>query len=365
MILTVQEALRRAVAGEELTHAEMLELMRAVMRGEAAAEMLAALLIAWRAKPESIGEISAAAQAMREACVPVRGPVDTRHFVDLAGTGGDASHIFNISTTAMLVSAAAGAVVAKHGNRSVSSSSGSADVLEALGVNLMLDAGQVADSIRQTGIGFMFSPNHHPAMKRLAPLRQALGVRTLFNILGPLSNPAAAPNQLLGVFRADLVGTLARVMQRLGAVHVLVVHGADGMDEISLGGPTRVAELCDGAIREYQIDPGDFGIPCADLSCLRVDSAAESARMMLEVLDDRPGPARDIVVLNSGAALYAANVAASIAEGVEMARTAIAGGAARRRLEALREFTRGCAIAPAAGLSLQPQASQQENEHAY
>ncbi|MBJ7311262.1 anthranilate phosphoribosyltransferase [Rugamonas sp. CCM 8940] len=343
MSITAQQALQRAVAGHDLPHEEMVCLMRAIMGAEVATDMVAALLIAWRAKPESIAEISAAAQVMREFCVPVRGPRDARHFVDLVGTGGDASHSFNISTTAMLVSAAAGAVVAKHGNRSVSSNSGSADVLEALGVNLMLDPAQVGACIAHTGIGFMYTPNHHPAMKRLAPLRRALGLRTLFNILGPLSNPAAAPNQLLGVFRPDLVGTLARVMQRLGSRHVLVVHGRDGMDEISLSAPTMVAELHDGRISEYEIAPEQFGLARADSACLRVDCALQSRQILLEVLANRPGAARDIVILNSAAALYAANLAPSIGDGIGMAREAIASGAALRRLEMLRAFSVACA----------------------
>lgn len=343
MIIEPQQALQRAVAGQDLLHEEMLYLMRAIMRAKVETDMVAALLIAWRAKPESIAEISAAAQVMREFCVPVQGPADDRHFVDLVGTGGDATHSFNISTTAMLVSAAAGAVVAKHGNRGVSSNSGSADVLEALGVNLMLDPAQVGACIEETGIGFMFTPNHHPAMKRLAPLRRDLGVRTLFNILGPLSNPAAAPNQLLGVFRPDLVGTLARVLQRLGSRHVLVVHGRDGMDEISLGASTMVAELRDGRITEYEIEPAQFGLARADSACLRVDGAEQSRQMVEDVLDDRVGAARDIVVLNSGAALYAANLAPSIGDGIGMARAAISSGAARRRLEQLRAFTVACA----------------------
>lgn len=343
MTISPQQALQRAVIGQDLQHEEMLYLMRAIMGAEVETDMVAALLIAWRAKPESIVEISAAAQVMREFCVPVKVQGDDSHFIDLVGTGGDAIHTFNISTTSMLVSAAAGAVVAKHGNRSVSSTCGSADVLEALGVNLMLDPPQVSACIEQTGIGFMFTPNHHPSMRRLAPLRRNLGVRTLFNILGPLSNPAAAPNQLLGVFRPDLVGTLARVLQRLGSRHVLVVHGRDGMDEISLSASTMVAELRDGRITEYEIEPEQFGMARADNGDLRVDSVAQSRQMLEDVLDDRAGAARDIVVLNSGAALYAANLARTIADGVGMASIAISSGAARRQLERFRAFSVDCA----------------------
>lgn len=326
----------------------MRHIMQAIMAAEVEPAMVAALLIAWRGKPETVSEICAAAEVMRESCIPVATAPGMRHFVDLVGTGGDSTHSFNISTTAMLVSAAAGAVVAKHGNRSVSSNSGSADVLEALGVNLTLNAAQVADCLAQTGIGFMFTPNHHPAMKRLGPLRQALGVRTLFNILGPLSNPAGAPNQLLGVFRADLVANLAHVLQRLGSQHVLVVHGRDGMDEISLGASTMVAELRNGVITEYEIEPAHFGLARADSCHLRVDNAAQSRTMLLEVLDNQPGPPRDIVLLNSGAALYAADLAASIGDGIALARAAIASGAARARLEQLRSFSTACAAAPAA-----------------
>jgi anthranilate phosphoribosyltransferase len=267
------------------------------------------------------------------------------HFVDIVGTGGDGSHTFNISTASMFVAAAAGARVAKHGNRGVSSKSGAADVLEALGANITLDSVKVARCLEATGIGFMFAPNHHPAMKNVAPVRRELGMRTIFNILGPLTNPAGAPNTLMGVFHPDLVGIQVRVMQRLGADHVLVVHGRDGMDEISLGAATMVGELKDGEIREYEIHPEDFGLSMISNRTLRVADAAESRLMLLAALDDTPGAAREIVVFNAGAALYAANIAASIADGIVLARKAIASGAARAKLDEFVAVTQRLATA--------------------
>ncbi|MEP7058937.1 MAG: anthranilate phosphoribosyltransferase, partial [Caldimonas sp.] len=278
-------------------------------------------------KKETIGEITAAAQVMREFATKVE-VADRRHLVDIVGTGGDGSHTFNISTCSMFVAAAGGARVSKHGNRSVSSKSGSADVLEALGVPLTLSPKAIAQSIADTGIGFMFAPNHHPAMKNVAPVRKELGVRTIFNILGPLTNPADAPNILMGVFHPDLVGIQVRALQRLGAEHAVVVYGRDGMDEISLGAATMVGEFRNGAITEYEIHPEDFGITMASNRAFKVETPEESKALLLAVLQNEPGPARDIVVLNAGAALYAADVAASMADGIALAREAIASGKA-------------------------------------
>ena len=332
-MITAQEALQRTIEHREIFHDEMLHLMRQIMQGEISPLMVAAILTGLRVKKETIGEISAAAMVMRELATPVV-VADNSNFVDIVGTGGDGAQTFNISTAAMFVVAAAGAKVAKHGGRSVSSKSGSADVLEALGVNIQLTPAQVAACIAATGIGFMFAPNHHAAMKNVAAVRREMGVRTLFNILGPLTNPAGAPNTLMGVFHADLVGIQVRVMQRLGAEHVLVVHGRDGMDEISLGAATLVGELKDGQVREYEIHPEDFGLAMASTRNLRVANAEESRAMLLNVLDNQPGPARDIVLLNAGAALYAANRCDSIAAGIDLARSTLTSGAARRKLDA-------------------------------
>jgi len=342
MNITPQEALQRTIDHREIFYDEMLSLMRQIMAGEVSPVMTAAILTGLRVKKETIGEISAAAQVMRDLVTRVPVAPDP-HLVDIVGTGGDASHTFNISTASMFVAAAAGAKVAKHGNRSVSSKSGSADVLEALGVNLMLSPQQVADCIEATGIGFMFAPSHHSAMKNVAPVRREMGVRTIFNILGPLTNPAGAPNTLMGVFHPDLVGIQVRVMQRLGAEHVLVVWGKDGMDEISLGAGTLVGELRDGQIREYEIHPEDFGLQMISHRGLRVGDAEASKAMLLDALDDRPGTPREIVVLNAGAALYAANLAGSIGDGIGRAREAIASGAARAKLDAFVAFTQSCA----------------------
>ncbi|MGB2789894.1 MAG: anthranilate phosphoribosyltransferase, partial [Dokdonella sp.] len=307
-------------------------------RGEIADSMLAAILTGLRVKKESIGEISAAAQVMRELSARVE-VADGANFVDIVGTGGDGGNSFNISTASMFVVAAAGARVAKHGNRSVSSKSGSADVLEALGARIDLQPAQVAACIGEVGVGFMFAPIHHPAMKAVAPVRREMGVRTLFNILGPLTNPAGAPNTLLGVFHPDLVGILVRVLKQMGARHALVVWGQDGLDEISLGAPTLVGELRDGEVREYEIRPDHFGLASASLDALRVGSADESKARVLEALDNRPGAARDIVLLNAGAALYAADVVASIQAGIDTAREALASGAARAKLDAFVRAT--------------------------
>jgi anthranilate phosphoribosyltransferase len=309
----------------------MLSLMRQIMSGEVSPVMIAAITVGLRVKKETIGEIAAAAQVMREMATKVE-VADRTHLVDVVGTGGDASHTFNISTATMFVAAAAGARVAKHGNRSVSSKSGSADVLEALGANIMLKPAQVAACIAETGIGFMFAPSHHAAMKHAAPVRKELGVRTIFNILGPLTNPAGAPHQLIGVFHPDLVGIHVRVLQRLGAEHALVVYGKDGMDEVSLGAATMVGELKDGEVREYEIHPEDFGLHMKSNRGLKVADAMESKAMVLEALSGADGTPREIVTLNAGAALYAADVATSIGDGIERAREAIASGAARDKL---------------------------------
>lgn len=301
--------------------------------------MIAALTMGLRVKKETIGEIAAAAQVMREFAAKVDVP-NADNLVDIVGTGGDGANTFNISTASMFVVAAAGARVAKHGGRSVSSSSGSADALEALGVNIQLKPEQVAQSIQETGIGFMFAPNHHAAMKHAAPVRKELGVRTIFNILGPLTNPAGAPNIMMGVFHADLVGIQARVLQKLGAKHALVVWARDNMDEVSLGAATMVGELVNGEIREYDIHPEDFGLQMTSSRNLRVDSSAESVAKIYEALDNKTGAARDIVILNSGTALYASGVVDSIAKGVTKATESIASGAARAKLEEFAKFTR-------------------------
>ena len=332
MPITAQEALARCIDHREIFHDEMLKIMRMIMSGEMSPVMTSAILVALRVKKETIGEITAAAEVMREFANKVDvdgGP----HFIDIVGTGGDGSHTFNISTASTFVAAAAGATVAKHGNRGVSSKSGSADVLEALGVNIMLDCAQVAQCIRETGVGFMFAPNHHPAMKNVGPVRRELGVRTIFNILGPLTNPAGAPNILMGVFHPDLVGIQVRVLQRLGARNALVVWGKDGMDEISLGAATLVGELRDGKVREYEIHPEDFGLSMMSNRSLRVADATESRAMLLEALGNVAGTPREIVVINSGAALYAAGLVASIPDGIALARATIASGAARARLD--------------------------------
>jgi len=306
-------------------------LMRRIMSGEMSPVMIAALAIGLRVKKETVGEITAAAQVMREFATPVS-VADKTHLVDIVGTGGDNSHTFNISTASMFVAAAAGARVAKHGGRSVSSTSGSADVLEALGANILLSPEQVAACLAETGIGFMFAPNHHTSMKHAAPVRKELAVRTLFNILGPLTNPAGAPNQLLGVFHPDLVGIQVRVLQRLGSDHVLVVYGMNGMDELSLSGETLVGELKDGQIHEYTVHPSDFGLPCYDSRVLRVANRDESVQCIQRALADEDGPVRDVVLLNAGAALYTAGVAANVAEGVKRAREAVSSGAAQAKL---------------------------------
>ena len=339
MAITLQDALQRAIEHREIFHDEMLSLMRRIMSGEVSPVMIAALTVGLRVKKETIGEIAAAAQVMREFATRVDTD-DPQGLLDIVGTGGDASHTFNISTASMFVAAAAGARVAKHGNRSVSSKSGSADVLEALGANILLTPAQVAESIATTGIGFMFAPNHHGAMKHAAPVRKELGVRTLFNILGPLTNPAGAANHLIGVFHPDLVGIHVRVLQRLGSARAIVVYGQDGMDEVSLGAATMVGELRDGEVTEYEIHPEDFGLHMKSNRGLKVTDAAESKEMVLEALRGVDGTPREIVVLNAGTALYAAGIADSIDNGIERARAAIASGAAMQKLEAFVATTK-------------------------
>ena len=340
--ITPQEALQRTIEHREIFHDEMLDLMRQIMRGEISPLMVAAILTGLRVKKETVGEITAAAQVMREMSTRIE-VADNTHFVDIVGTGGDGAHTFNISTASMFVAAAAGAKVAKHGGRSVSSSSGSADVLEALGANIQLSPAHVGECLAATGIGFMFAPNHHSAMKNVAPIRREMGVRTLFNILGPLTNPAGASNTLLGVFHPDLVGILVRVMERLGAKHVMVVYGKDGMDEISLGAATLIGELKDGKISEYEIHPEDFGLQMSSNRALRVADAQESKAMIFSALANTSGTAREIVVLNAGTALYVANRAESIQRGIELAREAIASGAARAKLDEFVRYTQGVA----------------------
>lgn len=339
MSFSPQEALQRTIEHREIFFDEMVDLMRQIMRGDVSPMMTAAILTGLRVKKETIDEIAAAATVMREFALAV--PVaDSTHLVDIVGTGGDGSHTFNISTCAMFVAAAAGARVAKHGNRSVSSKSGSADAVEALGAAIELQPAQVAAAIEQTGIGFMFAPIHHPSMKVVAPVRREMGVRTIFNILGPLTNPASAPSVLMGVFHPDLVGIQARVLRELGTERAMAVWGRDNMDEISLGAGTLVGELRDGKVREYEIHPEDFGIAMSASRNLRVDSPEQSIAMLRAVLDNQPGPALDIVALNAGAALYVAGVASDIGDGLARARAAIANGSARQRLQQYVETTR-------------------------
>jgi anthranilate phosphoribosyltransferase len=338
MPITHQEALIRCIEHREIFHDEMLHLFRQIMSGEMSPVMVAALTMGLRVKKETIGEITAAAQVMREFSTKVP-MADTTNLLDIVGTGGDGAHTFNISTASMFVAAAAGARIAKHGGRSVSSSSGSADLIEALGANINLKPEQIAQSIAQTGIGFMFAPNHHAAMKHVAPVRRELGVRSIFNILGPLTNPAGAPNILMGVFHPDLVGIQVRVLQRLGAQHAVVVYGRDNMDEVSLGAGTLVGELVDGEIREYEIHPEDFGLQMVASRNLKVANAAESKAKVLGVLSGETGAATDIVALNAGTALYAAGISPTIADGLAKARQAIDSGAALAKLNQFVDVT--------------------------
>ncbi len=346
MPITHQEALIRCIEHREIFHDEMLHLFRQIMSGEMSPVMVAALTMGLRVKKETIGEITAAAQVMREFSTKVP-MADTTNLLDIVGTGGDGAHTFNISSAAMFVAAAAGARIAKHGGRSVSSSSGSADLIESLGADINLKPEQIAQSIAQTGIGFMFAPNHHAAMKHVAPVRRELGVRSIFNILGPLTNPAGAPNILMGVFHPDLVGIQVRVLQRLGAEHAIVVYGRDNMDEVSLGAGTLVGELVDGEIREYEIHPEDFGLQMVASRNLKVANAAESKAKVLGVLSGDTGAATDIVALNAGTALYAAGVAPSIETGLAKARQAIESGAALAKLRQFVEVTQALGAANA------------------
>ncbi len=343
--ISPQEALTRTIEHREIFHDEMLHVVRLIMSGELSPVMMAALITGLRVKKETIGEITAAAQVMREFSTKVH-VADKTHLVDIVGTGGDGSHTFNISTCSMFVAAAAGAKVSKHGNRGVSSKSGSADVMESLGININLPPEAIARCIAEVGVGFMFAPNHHPAMKNVAPVRKELGIKTIFNLLGPLTNPAGAPNILMGVFHPDLVGIQVRALQRLGTEHAVVVYGKDGMDEVSLGAATMVGELKNGEITEYEIHPEDFGMVMASNRSLKVETAEQSKAMLLGVLDNQAGAPKDIVILNAGAALYAANVTDSMQAGLERARQAIESGAAKTILEKLVAVTHR--LAPAA-----------------
>ncbi len=338
--MTPQEALGRVIEHREIFREEMLELMRAIMSGEVSPTLISAIIVGLRVKKETIGEIAAAAEVMREFATKVE-VKDPDKLIDVVGTGGDGAHTFNISTASAFVCAAAGARVAKHGNRSVSSKCGSADVLEALGANINLNPGQIARCIDEAGVGFMFAPLHHGAMKHAAPVRRELGVKTIFNILGPLTNPAGAKLELMGVFHPDLVGIQARVLQRLGSRHVMIVHGREGLDEISIAGPTMVAELKDGKIAEYDIAPGDFGLKTHDAEAIRVDGVEKSKAMVLAALGNEAGAARDIVALNAGASIYVAGLAPTMAEGVKKAQGLITSGAARKKLDSFVALTKG------------------------
>jgi anthranilate phosphoribosyltransferase len=338
-VITPSEALQRTIEHREIFHDEMVDLMRQIMNGEVSPLMTAAIITGLRVKKETIGEITGAARVMRELSTRVELPPHD-HFVDIVGTGGDGASSFNISTAAMFVAAAAGAHVAKHGGRSVSSKSGSADVLEALGAAIELRPAQVAQCMAETGIAFMFAPNHHPAMKVVAPVRREMGVRTMFNILGPLTNPAGAPNILMGVFHPDLVGIQVRVLQALGARNAMVVWGRDGMDELSLGAATLVGELRNGEVREYEVEPEDFGLAMASSRNLKVENAEQSMAMLLDAVEGKPGVPHEIVCLNAGAALYTAGVSDSIADGIATARQAVASGAARAKIDQFVAVTR-------------------------
>lgn len=336
--MTPQEALHHIIAHQEITHDEMVSLMRQIMQGEISPVLIAAIITGLRIKKETIGEIAAAAQVMRELATKVDIP-DSAHLVDTCGTGGDSLHTFNISTASAFVAAAAGARVAKHGGRSVSSKSGSADVLEALGVNLNQTSQQVAQSIHEIGVGFMFAPNYHAAMKHAAPVRRELGIKTLFNILGPLTNPAGAKRQVLGVFNHDLVKTLAHVLQQLGSEHVLIVNGKDGLDEITITGETNIGELKNGKVETYTIRPEDFNLRTSPIEAIQVTDSKHAKTMLLSVLENVTGPARDIVLLNAGAAIYAAGIADTLEHGIKAAHQAIESGAALKKLHELVEFT--------------------------
>jgi anthranilate phosphoribosyltransferase len=337
--ITIAEAIQRTVEHREVFHDEMLHVMRQIMRGELSPAQIAGFIIGLRVKKETIGEIAAAAQVMRELATPVE-VADDRHLVDTCGTGGDAAHTFNVSTCAAFVAAAAGAKVAKHMGRSVSSSSGSAEVLEALGAQINLSPAETGQALQKVGIGFMFAPAHHAAMKYAAPVRKELGVRTIFNILGPLTNPAGAKSQVMGVFHPDLVGIQVRVLQRLGSRHVMVVYGIDGLDEISISGETIVGELVKGEVNEYNIHPSQFGLELYDRRAIQVNTVEESKAMIEAVLDNQPGPAHNIVAMNAGAAIYVAGLATTFKAGIERASQTIKSGAAKHKLEEFIAFTK-------------------------
>lgn len=336
--MQIQQTLQKLLAKQNLTAEEMRGVMRLIMSGGATDAQIAGFLIALRCKGETVDEIAAAVEVMRELAGKV--PVIGDHIVDTCGTGGDGVNTFNISTTCAFVVAAAGGQVAKHGNRSVSSSCGSADVLEAAGVNLDLSAEQVAQCVHEIGVGFLFAPKHHGAMKHTINVRKEMGVRTLFNLLGPLSNPASAPNQLIGVFSKEWVEPMAQALKILGSQHVLVVSAEDGLDEISIAAPTYVAELQDGVVSTYTVTPEQFGLQRANLAKLSIDSAISSLKMIKSVLTNQPGAALDIVLLNAGAAIYAANLTTTLAEGIATARQVIASGAALAKLEALVAYSK-------------------------
>jgi len=340
--ITIAEAIQRTVEHREVFHDEMLHIMRQIMRGELTPAQIAGFIMGLRVKKETIGEIAAAAQVMRELATPVE-VKDDRHLVDTCGTGGDSAHTFNISTCSAFVAAAAGAKVAKHMGRSVSSSSGSAEVLEALGAQSNLTPAQTGEALEKLGIGFTFAPAHHAAMKYAAPVRKELGVRTIFNILGPLTNPAGAKRQVMGVFHPDLVGIQVRVLQRLGSKHVMVVYGLDGLDEISISGETMIGELVKGEINEYIVHPSHFGLELFDRRAIQVNTVDESKAMIQAVLDNQPGPAHNIVAMNAGAALYVADVASSLKDGIERASQAIKSGAAKHKMEEFVAFTKKAA----------------------
>lgn len=331
--MTMQQAIQHLLDKQNLSGDKMKQVMRIIMTGGATDAQIGGFLIALRCKGESVDEIAAAAAVMRDLAGKV--PVQGEHIIDTCGTGGDGANTFNISTTCAFVVAAAGGQVAKHGNRSVSSSSGSADVLEAAGVNLDLSAEQVGQCVKEIGVGFMFAPKHHSAMKHAIGPRKEMGVRTLFNLLGPLSNPASAPNQLIGVFAKQWLEPLAQVLKKLGSEHVLVVNAKDGLDEISVAAPTRIAELKNGEVTTYTITPEQFGLQSSSLESLAVDGAESSLAMVKAVLNNEPGSARDIVVLNAGAAIYAANLTDSMADGINKAQEVIANGTALQKLDAL------------------------------
>jgi anthranilate phosphoribosyltransferase len=338
--ITIAEAIQRTVEHREVFHDEMLHIMRQIMRGELSPAQIAGFIMGLRVKKETIGEIAAAAQVMRELATPVE-VKDERNLVDTCGTGGDGAHTFNVSTCAAFIAAAAGAKVAKHMGRSVSSSSGSAEVLEALGANTALSPVQTGEAIDKLGLGFMFAPAYHAAMKHAAPVRKELGVRTLFNILGPLTNPAGAKHQVMGVFHPDLVGIQVRVLQRLGSKHVMVVYGLDGLDEISISGETLVGELVNGEINEYRLHPSELGMELYDRRAIEVHTVEDSKEMIMAVLGNQPGPARSIAALNAGAAIYVSGVARTYKAGIDRALRVIESGDARRKLDEYVSFTQG------------------------